>query len=222
LYAAGAPVQILLTDDDGPESLDLARLLERSGFRVTVASSSRGAMVKDLAVFDGIALGTQGGLEARAEHCRQLREEGYGGAILAVCVDGTEGERLLDAGADDFVTLPSGALELVVRFRAIVRRSSTHTGLRWGGLQLDQVHRILRVRGRSIALTACEWDLLVCLFEAAGRVVSRTTLRERLSRSKGCRGSNLVEVNLSRLRTKLWNDATLIETVRRAGYRLRR
>jgi DNA-binding response OmpR family regulator len=219
---ARAPVHILLTDHHRPEAIALAGLLEQSGFRVTVASSLVDSTVEDLAVFEGIALGPQGRLEERAERCRHLREEGYAGAVLAVCVDVTEGETLLDAGADDFVTMPLGALELVPRIRACVRRASARSGLRWGGLELDRVHRVLRLRSRSVTLTVCEYELLVCLFEAGGRVVSRASLRERVSQAKEGRGSNLVEVHLSRLRDKLGQDAARIETVRRAGYRLRR
>jgi two-component system OmpR family response regulator len=58
--------------------------------------------------------------------------------------------------------------------------------------------------------------------QAGGRVVTRATLRERVWHRNEDRGTNLVEVHLSRLRDKLGDDATMIETVRRAGYRLRR
>ena len=183
---------------------------------------AEGATVEDLAGFEAIVLGAQRRLEERTEHCRQLREQGYPGAVLAVCVDATEGETLLGAGADDFATMPLDAIELATRIGASVRRASARASLRWGGLELDRVRRILRLRLGSIALTACECDLLACLFEAGGRPVSRATLRERVSQSKGGRGSNLVEVHLSRLRDKLGHDAALIETVRRTGYRLRR
>jgi DNA-binding response OmpR family regulator len=222
LYAARAPVRILLTDHDGTQATVLAGLLARSGFRVTLAVIGEGATVEDLAGFEAIVLGPQRPLEERTEHCRQLREQGYPGGVLAVCLDATEGEALLGAGADDFATMPLNAIELATRIGACVRRASGRASLRWGGFELDMVHRLLRLRRGSIALTACECDLLACLFEAGGRPVSRAALRERVSHTKGGRGSNLVEVHLSRLRDKLGQDAALIETVRRTGYRLRR
>ncbi len=94
--------------------------------------------------------------------------------------------------------------------------------MRWGPLDLDQVHRDLRVRGRTIALTARECALLTCLIEAGDQVVSRAKLRAQVWPRKEDRGTNLVEVHLSRLRDKLGDDAGVIETVRREGYRLRR
>jgi DNA-binding response OmpR family regulator len=190
LYASARSVRILLIDRDGNEATSLAGLLEPSGFRVTVASSLDDGAVEDVALFDGIALGAQGPLEERTACCRDLREGGYLKPILAVCAGVTEGEALLDAGADDFVTRPFDALEL---------------------------------RGRSVALTARECELLVGLMEARGGAVLRADLRERVLHGReDHRGSNIVEVHLSRLREKLGEDAGLIETVRRAGYRLRR
>jgi DNA-binding response OmpR family regulator len=220
LYVARAPVRILLIDH-GAEDVALAELLEPWS-RVTVASSLGDRSKHDVSLFEGVVLGAHGPLQERAERCHRLRDEGYAGAILAICVGVTEGEALLDAGADDFATVPFDARELVARLRASARRASAHSRLRWGPLELDRVHREVRVGGRSISLTARECGILVCLIEAGGGVVSRATLRERVWQRKEDRGSNLVEVHLSRLREKLGEDASAIETVRRAGYRLRK
>jgi DNA-binding response OmpR family regulator len=210
----------MLLIDRGAEAAALAGLLE-PWLRVTVVSLEE-RPVEDIGLFVGIALGMHGPLERRVERCRQLREEGYAGAILAICTDLADGEALLEAGADDFVTTPFEARELVTRIQACARRSAAHSRLRWGPLELDRVHRELRVRGRGLTLTARECELLVCLIEAGGRVLSRTQLRERVWQRREDRGTNLVEVHLSRLRDKLGEDAGLIETVRRAGYRLRK
>jgi DNA-binding response OmpR family regulator len=210
-------VRILLVDRD---SLGIA--LEPSGFEVTVVSSMDDKAIENVAVFAGIVLGTQESLEERVGRCRGLRDEGYVGAILAACADVTEGEALTDAGADDFVTAPFEARELATRIRACARRTAAYSSPRWGPLELDRVHRVLLLRGRSIPLTAREWELLVCLIEAGGRVVSRDVLRARMLHGRADKGSNLVEVHLSRLRDKLGGEAALIETVRRSGYRLRR
>jgi DNA-binding response OmpR family regulator len=213
-------VRILVIDPRG-EDPGLAKLLE-PWFRVTVLSSTSEPLPGELAGFEGVVLGAQGPLDERTECCSRLRREGYAGAILAICVDVTEGDVLLDAGADDFATVPFEARELVTRVRACARRAAAHSRLRWGPLNLDRVHRELVLPNRKIALTARECEILVCLIEAGGFVVSRATLRERVWQRKEDRGSNLVEVHLSRLRDKLGEDAALIETVRRAGYRLRR
>ncbi len=89
-------------------------------------------------------------------------------------------------------------------------------------LELDRVHRIVRIQGAPRALTARESELLACLIVAGGDVVSRADLRERVWPRIADRGTNLVEVHLSRLRDKLGPQASIVETVRGAGYRLRR
>jgi DNA-binding response OmpR family regulator len=222
LYASARVVRILLIDCDGNEAAALAALLEPSGFRVTVATSPDDETLEDVSHFDGVALGAQGPLEERTKSCRHLREGGYLKVILAVCSGVQEGEALLDAGADDFVTRPFEALELVARMRSRALRAAALPRLQWGLMDLDRVHRVLRLRGRSVALTARECELLVGLMEARGQAVLRADLRERVLHGREDRGSNIVEVHLSRLREKLGEDAGLIETVRRAGYRLRR
>lgn len=210
-------MRVLLIDHDA-----LAGPLERLGLRIAVASSLDDETAADVTAFDGVILGVQGRLRESEEVSRRLRERGYVGVILAVCADVTEGEASLGAGADDFVTMPFEPRELVTRIGACARRAAAHSRLRWGALELDRVHRVLRVRGRSVSLTARECELLVCLIEAGDHVVSRTNLRARVLQGKEDKGSNLVEVHLSRLRDKLGEDAALIETVRRSGYKLRR
>jgi DNA-binding response OmpR family regulator len=172
--------------------------------------------------FEAIVLGTRGAPELRAAHCRNLRDGGFLGALIAVCVDVDEGESVLDAGADDFVTMPYEVVELATRVRACVRRVTASARMRWGPMELDRVSRVLHLRGWRVALTNRECGLLACLIQAGGDVVSRATLRERVWHRTEDRGTNVVEVHLSRLREKLGEDAAAIETVRRAGYRLRR
>jgi DNA-binding response OmpR family regulator len=213
-------VRILLIDDVGAKAVPTWS--SEAGLQVTVVSSIDDRLMEDISPFESVILAVQLPFDERVEHCRRLREEGYAGVVLAVCADVTEGEALLEAGADDFVTTPFEVRELGARIRACVRRAAAHSRLRWGPVELDRVQRVLRLRGRSIALTARECELLVCLIEAGGRSVSRANLRARVWQAKQKGGSNLVEVYLSRLRDKLGEDAKVIETVRRSGYRLRK
>jgi two-component system, OmpR family, response regulator len=223
LYSARVPVRVLLTDQDDPDTLVLAELLEQSRFSVTIASpSTEETTTADMSVFDAVTMGMRERLGGRIERCRSLRELGYAGAILALCEDAAEGEALLDAGADDFVAAPLKPSELTARLRASIRRAAARHRLRWGALELDRLGRLVRVRGRSVALTARECELLARLIEASGKVVSRATLRKQVWHGREDRGTNLVEVHLSRLRDKLGEDAAMIETVRGVGYRLRR
>jgi DNA-binding response OmpR family regulator len=211
----------LVTEDIEGESGSLATVLE-SSFQVTLVSSPDDAFYGDVGGFEAVTLGMPASLERRVECCQGLRERGYVGGVLAVCADAGEGERLLEAGADDFLISPVAPLELLTRLRSCIRRAAARSRLRWGPLELDRVGRVAEVRGRSIALTDRESELLAYLIEAGGQLISRPRLREQLLRRTEDRGSNLVEVHLSRLREKLGEDAAIIETVRGSGYRLRR
>lgn len=211
----------LLLDHDEADALALVESLGTAGFEVTRAGSLHDAAHAP-ADFEAILVGTRGALEDRARDCRELRDGGYLGAVLVICVEASEGEVLLDAGADDFLTVPYEGLELSTRLRACVRRVAARSRLRWGPMDLDHAGRVLRLHGKTITLTNRECALLSFLIQAGGRVVTRAALRESVWHRKEDRGTNLVEVHLSRLRDKLGEDAAMIETVRRAGYRLRR
>jgi DNA-binding response OmpR family regulator len=212
---------VLVTDGIEGESGSLAAVLE-SSHRVTVVSAPDDAFYGDAGGFEAVTLGVPSSIEKSVERCHGLRERGYVGGILALCVDAGEGERLLEAGADDFLVSPFAPLELLTRLRSCIRRAAARSRLRWGPLQLDRVGRVVELHGRSIALTDRESELLAHLIEAGGQLISRPRLREQLLRRAEDRGSNLVEVHLSRLREKLGEDAAIIETVRGSGYRLRR
>jgi DNA-binding response OmpR family regulator len=215
-------VRILLLDHDESDAAALAALLEPLGIQATIVSSLHEEPARDVGAFEAVVVGTRGSLDDRAKRCRELREGAYLGALVGVCVDVSEGAALLEAGADDFVTAASEAVELSTRLRACVSRVAARSRLRWGSMELDQVGRVVRLHGRSVSLTNRECGLLACLIQSGGGVVSRATLRERVWHRKEDRGTNLVEVHLSRLREKLGADADKVETVRRAGYRLRR
>ena len=213
-------MSVLIVEHDAVEAAALARALESEGFRVTLHSEVDATARPDASALDVIVIGTSGDLTKRLALCRRLRVEGYTGGIVAVSTDATEPDQLVDAGADDFVAAPIRSSELAPRVRAILRRVATWVAV-WGPLEIDRVHRAARLRGRTLSLTAREYALLVCLIEASGSAVSRAQL---VSTVWGRRdpGSNLVEVHLSRLRDKFGEDSAMIETIRRAGYRLRR
>ena len=127
LYRARTLVHVLLIDRNHA----LAEVLESAGFKVvTMSSLDDLTPPEELARFDGVALGKQGTVDERNDLCRQLRRRGYTGFIVATCGDAVEGESALDAGADDFAAYD--ARELLTRVRACIRRTGTHSRLRWG------------------------------------------------------------------------------------------
>lgn len=216
-----APVPVLLVDHEDAETSKLVEVLGDAGFATTTDWPGTQADRGDASLFDAVVMGQRGALQGRVDRCLGFRRDGYASALLAVCADVDEGEAMLDAGADDFVATPYAPRELVTRLRAAIRRVSARSVLRWGPLELDRLRRAARIRDRVVQLTARESDLLACLIESGGQVVARARLREQVWQHKEDRGTNLVEVHLSRLRDKLGPDAAIIETVRRAGYRLR-
>jgi len=214
-------VRLLLLDHDDGEAF--ASAIRPHGFQIAVSASKAEPAPGHVATVEAVVLGTKGPIEQRAERCRQLRSSGYTGAVVGICTNVAEGEALLKAGADDFVTAPYPPLELATRLRACASRAAAAPSrLHWGSMDLDRVSRVLHLPDRTVPLTDRECGLLACLMQAGGSVVSRSTLRERVWHRKEDRGTNLVEVHLSRLREKLGEHATVIETVRNTGYRLRR
>lgn len=93
--------------------------------------------------------------------------------------------------------------------------------LGWGPVSIDRRRRTATIDGRPLSLTAREFDVLAMLVESAGETVPREELFRRIG-ERSVPGSNVVEVYVRRLRTKLGEDAALVETVRGVGYRLRR
>lgn len=124
------------------------------------------------------------------------------------------------AGADDYVTKPFETTEVLFRLRALVRRSHGHAHpiLRIGELTFDTHTGSVTLAGRPVSLTAQESRLLAYLAHAAPRVVSRSELAEHVYDRDHEPDSNVIDVQISRLRRKL--GAECIETRRGLGYRL--
>jgi DNA-binding response OmpR family regulator len=131
----------------------------------------------------------------------------------------------LDSGADDYLTKPFAFAELLARVRSLLRRGTLEktTMLSVADLELDMVTHRARRAGRAIDLTAKEYALLEYFMRNKDRVLSRTIISEHIWDYNFDTGTNLIDVYVSHLRTKIdsSHERKLIHTVRGVGYVMR-
>ena len=138
----------------------------------------------------------------------------------------------LELGADDYMTKPFSVREFRSRVRALLRRASAPAArppsgdetIEADGLRIDPARRRVTLNGEQVDLTYVEFELLRALAERPGRVMSRTSLLERLWGDSSYRDPRTIDVHVRHLREKLERDARrpeFIFTVRGAGYRFR-
>jgi two-component system OmpR family response regulator len=125
-----------------------------------------------------------------------------------------------NAGADDYLTKPFEMQEVIVRIRALIRRSAGHaeTTLSCGPLTLDTTSGNVTVNGLPLHLTAQEFRILAYLMHHSGKVISRSELIEHVYDRDSDRDSNVIDVLVGRIRKKM--SVNVIHTVRGLGYRL--
>ncbi|MDD3762559.1 MAG: response regulator transcription factor [Nevskiales bacterium] len=219
-------MRVLVIEDD-PDLLDqLRRFLSADGFAVdTAAEGEQGAYMAqeyptDIAIVD---LGLPG--VAGIDIIRQVRKEGRKYPILILTArDGWESKvEGLEAGADDYLVKPFHREELLARVRALVRRAGGWTSARLtsGPYVVDTGAKTITADGRPVDLTSYEYRVLEYLLTQAGKVVSKSELTEHLYTEDEERDSNVIEVFIRRLRSKLDPESQYnpITTIRGAGYR---
>jgi len=216
-------MRILVCEDDPDLCRSMSRMLEARGYAVDQARDGREAERLGLMEpYDAIVLdlGLPGvdGVSA----LRRWRAEGVGTPVLVLTARSRWSDKLagFNAGADDYVTKPFEMDEVVLRLRALVRRSTgrTSTVLTCGPITLDTTTDEVAVDGRAVRLTAHEFRILAYLMHHPGRVITRTTLQDHTTDRHTDRMSNVVDVLLSRIRRKL--GVNVIQTIRGQGYRL--
>jgi two-component system response regulator PhoP len=219
-------MRALVVEDDPQLQKQIAQQLIESGYAVDVASDGEDGLFMaseyplDLAIID-LGLPKLPGLNI----IRAVRKAGRKFPILILTArDGWQAKvEGLEAGADDYLVKPFHREELLARARALVRRSGgwTHSELRSGPITVDTAAKAVRLNDLPVDLTAYEYRVLEYLLLHAGEVVSKTELAEHLYSEDDERDSNVIEVFIRRLRSKLDPDNVLtpIATLRGAGYR---
>jgi len=220
-------MRILVVEDDPRLAGTLAKGLREQSYAVDIApDGDRGVQLATLNSYDAIVLDVMLPKRDGLEMCRALRGRGSRVPVLMLTARDTVQDKItgLDAGADDYLTKPFAFGELLARLRALLRRGSEllPSVLTVGDLVVDTRSQTARRAGRLIPLTAKEYALLEFLARHAGRVLGRAEICEHVWDENHDPWSNVLEVNINRLRRKLdaGGAAPLIQTRRGAGYML--
>jgi DNA-binding response OmpR family regulator len=222
-------MRALLVEDDRKIASFLAQGLRQAGWAVEHVRTGEDAL--DLAVaerFDAAVVDVMlPGLDGLSL-IEQLRRRQVAVPVLILSAKRTVDDRVrgLQAGGDDYLTKPFAFSELLARLHALLRRASgagETTRLSVGGLTLDLLTRRVTRDGRALDLQPREFALLEYLMRNAGRPVSKALILEHVWGYAFDPQTNVVEVLLSRLRTKVDGDAPdrMIHTIRGVGYVLR-
>jgi two-component system, OmpR family, response regulator len=228
--ADGNPINVLVVDDESVLAEMVSMALRYEGWNIATASDGSTAIASaraqrpDVVVLD-VMLPDMSGLDV----LHKLREENPQLPVLLLTAKDAVEDRIagLTAGGDDYVTKPFSIEEVVLRLRALLRRTGVTTvdsgaQLVVGDLVLDEdSHEVTRA-GEPISLTSTEFELLRFMMRNAKRVLSKAQILDRVwSYDFGGR-SNIVELYISYLRKKIDNGRDpMIHTLRGAGYVLK-
>jgi len=207
--------ETVVVADDDPRLLRLVQFnLQQVGYRVVTAPDGNRALRlaesenPDLVLLD-VRMPLMDGLEV----CRRIRNFSTVPIIMVTAKDSEEDKVAgLDAGADDYLTKPFGAPELMARVRAVLRRATLYSGetsepvFESGDLKVDFAQQLASVNGRPVNLTPTEYRIVAYLARHAGRVVTQSDLLTKVWGPEYENEAHLLRVNIARLRQKVERD----------------
>jgi two-component system, OmpR family, response regulator RegX3 len=221
--------RILVVEDEESLSDPLSYMLKKEGFEVSLAATGPEGLAQfdrhgaDLVLLDLMLPGLSG-----TEVCRALRAKSSVPVIMLTAKD-SEVDKVvgLELGADDYVTKPYSARELVARIRAVLRRRGEPEELvaatvEAGPVRLDVDRHVVSVDGAPVPMPLKEFELLELLLRNAGRVLTRGQLIDRVWGSDYVGDTKTLDVHVKRLRAKVEPDPSApkhIVTVRGLGYK---
>jgi two-component system copper resistance phosphate regulon response regulator CusR len=226
----GEPARLLVIDDDVPTASYLERGLREQGFEARALMDARAATETilrdrpDLVILDSMMPGKEG-LTILAE----VRQAGCQVPILMLTARDSIQDRVrgLEAGADDYLIKPFALSELLARIGSVLRRqrkvAAPATQVQINDLSIDLLTRRVRRGVREIELTGKEFEVLTLLATHPGLTFSKREIARRVWKVNFDTNTNIVEVQIRRLRMKLEDEAQdgLIQTIRGVGYAIR-
>ena len=220
--------RILVVDDEEDLCEILKFNLETEGYKVVTANSAEEALTLDVGSFDLLLLDVMMGGMSGFAMARKLKADDSTAniPIIFLAAGDTENDTLtgFNLGADDYISKPFSIREVLVRIRAVLRRSAEvqgqkpHAVIRYQGLELNLNKKTVSIDGTDVPFTKTEFELLKLLLEERGRVFSRQELIDRVWPKDVLVLDRTVDVNITRLRKKIGRFAKCIVTRLGFGY----
>jgi len=221
--------RVLIVEDEESFADPLAFLLRKEGFTAAVAGTGQAALEEfdrngaDIVLLDLMLPGMSG-----TDVCKALRQRSAVPVIMVTARD-SEIDKVvgLELGADDYVTKPYSARELIARIRAVLRRGGESEELlpqvlEAGPVRMDVERHVVTVDGAEVSLPLKEFDLLEYLLRNVGRVLTRGQLIDRVWGADYVGDTKTLDVHVKRLRSKVEADPSMprhLVTVRGLGYK---
>jgi two-component system response regulator RegX3 len=224
--------RVLIVEDEESFADPLAFLLRKEGFTTAIAATGQDALEEfdrngaDIVLLDLMLPGMSG-----TDVCKALRTRSAVPVIMVTARD-SEIDKVvgLELGADDYVTKPYSARELIARVRAVLRRGGDAAAdadapsgvLEAGPVRMDVERHVVSVNGSTVALPLKEFDLLEYLLRNVGRVLTRGQLIDRVWGADYVGDTKTLDVHVKRLRAKVEADPGVpqhLVTVRGLGYK---
>jgi DNA-binding response OmpR family regulator len=218
--------RILIVDDEEDLCEILQYNLDNEGFITEVAHSAEEALKKHLPDFDLLLLDVMMGPMSGFKLADKLRKELYNNVpVIFLTAKDTENDLLtgFSLGADDYISKPFSINELTARIKAVLKRSSTEGApkkniIKSGNIELDQERKRMAIEGELIDLTKKEFEIISLLIQNPGRLYSREEILDLIWTKDVIVTNRTVDVNITRIRTKLGKYGAYLKNKTGYGY----
>lgn len=222
------PYRILIVDDE-QDLLEILKFnLETEGYEADTATSAEEALTREIASYDLLLLDVMMGGMSGFAMAKRLKENPTTAEvpIIFLTARDTENDTVtgFNLGADDYISKPFSIREVLVRIRAVIRRTAAAEGVQnpptisYQGIEMNLDKKTVSIDGEDVPFTKTEFEILKLLLEERGRVFSRQELIDRIWPKDVLVLDRTVDVNITRLRKKIGRFAKCIVTRLGFGY----